>query len=140
MRANVGGGGQERELTMITGIYAGLCGLLLVTLYVRVSQRRLATKISVGTGGDTVLEQRVRAHANLIESAPLALLLLYLVEQTGLDARVVHAFGAAFLVARVLHAWGLSSTTKRSSGRFYGSIGTLLVLAALSVLLLVRAS
>ena len=80
----------------------------------------------------------MRAHANLIESAPLALLLLYLVEQTGLDGRAVHAFGAAFLVARLLHAQGMSSSTGRSAGRFYGSIGTLLVIAALSVLLLVR--
>jgi uncharacterized membrane protein YecN with MAPEG domain len=112
---------------MITGIYAALCGLLLVVLYARVSQRRLATKIGAGTGGDAVLEQRVRAHANLIESAPLVLLLLYLVEQTGLDGRAVHAFGAAFLVARVLHAQGMS-----------GSMGRLLILAALSVLLLGR--
>jgi uncharacterized membrane protein YecN with MAPEG domain len=123
---------------MIAGIYAGLCGLLLVVLYVRVSQRRLATKIGAGTGGDAVLEQRVRAHANLIESAPLALLLLYLVEQTGLAAWAVHAFGVALVVARLLHAQGMSGSMGRSAGRFYGSIGTLLVLAALSVLLLVR--
>jgi uncharacterized membrane protein YecN with MAPEG domain len=123
---------------MITGIYAALCGLLLVVLYARVSQRRLATKIGAGTGGDAVLEQRVRAHANLIESAPLVLLLLYLVEQTGLDAWAVHAFGAAFLIARLLHAQGMSGSTGRSTGRFYGSIGTLLILAALSVVLLVR--
>jgi uncharacterized membrane protein YecN with MAPEG domain len=123
---------------MITGIYAALCGLLLVVLYVRVSQRRLATKIGVGTGGDAVLEQCVRAHANLIESAPLVLLLLYLVEQTGLDAWAVHVFGAAFLVARLLHAQGMSGSTGRSIGRFYGSIGTLLVVVALSVVLLAR--
>jgi uncharacterized membrane protein YecN with MAPEG domain len=65
-------------------------------------------------------------------------LLLYLVEQTGLDGRAVHAFGAAFLIARLLHAQGMSGSTGRSTGRFYGSIGTLLILAALSVLLLVR--
>jgi len=123
---------------MITGVYAALCGLLLVVLYVRVSQRRLATKIGAGTSGDAVLEQRVRAHANLIENAPLVLFLLYLVEQTGLDAWAVHVFGAAFLVARLLHAQGMSGSTGRSAGRFYGSIGTLLILAALSVLLLVR--
>jgi uncharacterized membrane protein YecN with MAPEG domain len=66
------------------------------------------------------------------------LLLLYLVEQTGLDAWAVHAFGAAFLIARLLHAQGMSGSTGRSTGRFYGSIGTLLVVVALSVVLLVR--
>jgi hypothetical protein len=29
---------------MNTGIYAGLCGVLLVLLYLRISQRRLASK------------------------------------------------------------------------------------------------
>ena len=64
------------------GIYAGICGPLLVVLYVRISQRRLATKIGVGSGGDKELEQRVIAHGNLVESAPFALLLFFLIEQT----------------------------------------------------------
>lgn len=123
---------------MITGLYAGLCGLLLIVLYVRVSQRRLATKIGVGTGGDAELEQRVRGHANFIETAPFALLLLYLVEQTGLEPMVIHAFGAAFLVSRLAHAQGMSSTTGRSAGRLYGSIGTVLMIAVLSLVLVIQ--
>ena len=120
---------------MITGIYAGLCGLLLTVLYVRVSQRRLAVKIGVGTGGDAELEQRVRAHGNLIEAAPFVLILLYLVERTALDPIFIHAFGATFLLARLAHAQGISSTTGRSTGRFVGSLATVLILAALSVTL-----
>ena len=121
---------------MITGLYAGLCGLLLTVLYVRISQRRLATKIGVGTGGDAELEQRVRAHGNLIEAAPFVLLLLFFVEQTGLAPLFVHAFGTTFIAARLAHAQGMSSTTGRSAGRFYGSILTLLILVSLSVILL----
>lgn len=123
---------------MITGIYAGLCGLLLVVLYVRVSQRRLATKIGLGAGGDADLEQRTRAHANFIESVPIGLILLFLVEQSGIGSLYVHAFGAVFLLARVLHAQGMSSSPGRSFGRFYGSIGTLIVLATLSITLVIR--
>ncbi len=123
---------------MITGIYAGLCGLLLTVLYVRVSQRRLAVKIGVGTGGDAELEQRVRAHGNLIEAAPFVLILLYLVERTALDPIFTHAFGATFLLARLAHAQGISSTTGRSTGRFVGSLATVLILAALSVILVAR--
>jgi len=118
---------------MITGLYAGLCGLLLTILYVRVSQRRLATKIGMGTGSDAVLEQRIRAHGNFIESVPIALILLYLFEQAGVDSIYVHAFGVALVLARVAHAQGISTTSGRSTGRFYGSIGTLLVIAGLSV-------
>lgn len=123
---------------MITGIYAGICGLLLVVLYVRISQRRLTTKIGVGSGGDAELEQRVRAHGNLIEAAPFALILLYLIEQTGLGSMYVHALGALFIAARLAHAQGMSTSTGRSTGRFYGSLGTVILLVVMSILLIVR--
>ncbi len=123
---------------MITGIYAGICGLLLVVLYVRISQRRLATKIGVGSGGDAELEQRVRAHGNLVESAPFALVLLYLIEQTEIGSIYVHALGATFIAARVAHAQGMSTTTGRSAGRFYGSLGTVILLFVMSALLIAR--
>jgi len=124
---------------MITGIYAGLCGLLLITLYIRVSQRRLATKIGVGCGSDEILEQRIRAHGNFIESVPIALILLFLVEQTGADPLYIHAFGIILVLARLGHAQGMSTTLGRSAGRFYGAIGTLLVILALSLWLVVSA-
>ncbi len=123
---------------MITGIYAGICGLLLVVLYVRISQRRLTTKIGVGSGGDAELEQRVRAHGNLVEAAPFALILLYLIEQTGLGSMYVHVLGALFIAARLAHAQGMSTTTGRSTGRFYGSLGTVILLVVMSILLIVR--
>lgn len=123
---------------MITGIYAGICGLLLVVLYIRISQRRLATKIGVGSGDDAELEQRVRAHGNLVESAPFALILLYLIEQTGLSSTYIHVLGAAFVIARLAHAQGMSSTTGRSTGRFVGSLGTVILLFVMSLLLLLR--
>jgi uncharacterized membrane protein YecN with MAPEG domain len=122
----------------MTGIYAGVSGLLLVVLYVRISQRRLATKIGVGSGGDAELEQRVRAHGNLVESAPFALILLYFIEQTGLSSMYVHALGATFVIARLAHALGMSTTTGRSAGRFYGSLGTVLLLSVMSALLIAR--
>ncbi|NBQ91319.1 MAG: hypothetical protein EBS47_00130 [Betaproteobacteria bacterium] len=124
---------------MITGIYAGLCGVLLVLLYLRISQRRLATKIGLGSGGDADLERRIRAHGNFIESVPIALLLLALFEQSGADPHHVHAFGILLVVSRLAHAQGLSATAGRSIGRFYGSIGTVLAVAGLSIAVLLRA-
>jgi uncharacterized membrane protein YecN with MAPEG domain len=124
---------------MMTGIYAGLCGLLLVVLYLRISQRRLTAKIGLGTGGDDELERRVRAHGNFIESVPLALVLLFLFEHAGAEAAYVHAFGIALVVSRVAHAQGISKTSGRSTGRFYGSIGTVLVIAGLSLAVLGQA-
>ena len=124
---------------MITGIYAGLCGVLLVGLYLRISQRRLSTKIGLGTGGDDELERRVRAHGNFIESVPMALVLLFLFEHGGAEAAYVHAFGIALVVSRVAHAQGISKMSGRSRGRFYGSIGTVVVIAGLSLAVLAQA-
>jgi uncharacterized membrane protein YecN with MAPEG domain len=36
---------------MITGLYAGLCGVLLLVVSARVIQRRLSAKIGLGAGG-----------------------------------------------------------------------------------------
>jgi uncharacterized membrane protein YecN with MAPEG domain len=123
---------------MITGLYAGICGLLLVVLYIRIVQRRVAAKIAFGSAGDDELEKRVRAHGNLVESAPLALILLYLIEQTGLSSPYIHVLGTAFVVARLAHAQGMSMTTGRSTGRFYGALGTIILLTVMSALLIVR--
>jgi uncharacterized membrane protein YecN with MAPEG domain len=68
------------------------------------------------------------------------LILLLLVEQQGAGPVVVHAFGVALVVSRVLHAQCISSTMGRSTGRFYGSVGTLLVIAGLAIWLVVHAS
>jgi len=57
----------------------------------------------------------------------------------GVDSIYIHAFGIALVLARVAHAQGISATAGRSAGRFYGSIGTLLVIAVLSVWLVVNA-
>jgi len=123
---------------MITGIYAALCGVLLLVLSYRVIQRRLAAKVGLGAGGDAELEQRMRVQANFIEYVPLTLILLYLLEQSGAASVLIHTLGAVFVAARAWHAQGLSSSVGRTAGRFYGTLITLLVIAALSVLLLVR--
>jgi uncharacterized membrane protein YecN with MAPEG domain len=117
---------------MISGLYAGLCGVLLIVLAGRVIQRRLSAKIGLGSGGDDDLERRIRAHANFIEYTPVTLLLLYLVEQSGAGPAYVHAFGATFVIARVLHAQGLSGSAGRSPGRFFGTLASLLVILGLS--------
>lgn len=124
---------------MITGLYAGLCGVLLVILYLRISQRRLTSKIGLGSGGDADLERRIRAHGNFIESVPIALVLLFLFEHAGAEPMYVHAFGIVLVLSRMAHAQGLSKSAGRSIGRFYGSIGTVLVVAGLSVAVLAKA-
>ena len=124
------------KLAMYTGLYAGLCGLLFIWLSWLVIKQRQRTKIGLGDGGDPDLQRAIRVHANFIEYTPFALLLLLLVEMTAANAPLVHAFGVALIVSRVLHAQGLSSTAGYSRGRFFGTLGTWIVITGLALLLI----
>ncbi|HYT98291.1 MAG TPA: MAPEG family protein, partial [Casimicrobiaceae bacterium] len=59
----------------IAAFYAGLTGLLLVVLALRVSARRMRLKVGLGDGGDELLRRAIRVHANAVEWA-LPILLL----------------------------------------------------------------
>jgi len=120
----------------ITAIYAALAGLMLLALAALVVKARWRYKTGLGTGSEPGMERAVRVHANFVEYVPLALLLLLLAELNGLAAWALHAAGTVLLVSRLLHAWGLSQTSGRSFGRFYGTLGTWLTLLGLAVALL----
>lgn len=130
------------ELTMpvVSPVYAALAAVLLVVLALRVALRRGAAQVGLGDGGDAELVRRVRAHGNAAEHLPIALLLLVLLELGGLGAVWLHGFGAVLLAARVAHAVGVSGSAGRSPGRFWGTLGTWLLLLAMAGVLLLRAS
>ncbi|MBI1778375.1 MAG: MAPEG family protein [Proteobacteria bacterium] len=123
----------------ITPIYAALAGLLLILLTIRVGGLRGRFQIGIGDGGNEELARWIRVHGNFIESVPLALLLILLVELQGVPAWRLHALGAVLLLARLAHAQGLSSTSGRSLGRAAGAIGTLAVILVSASSLLYRA-
>lgn len=114
----------------ITLLYAGISALILLGLSARVVGLRRKHQVGIGTGAVTALERAVRAQANFTEYVPLALLLIALLELNGLDARVIHGFGAVLVIGRVLHAQGLNRSAGTSAGRFIGTLMTWLVLLA----------
>lgn len=123
---------------LIAGFYAGLAGLLVVALAIRVMWLRNTRRVGLGTGSDPALTRAIRAHANAVEYVPLALLLLVLLALQGSPARQLHLFGIVLIVARVLHAIGLSSNPGRSFGRVVGAGLTVLLILAMAVLLVWR--
>lgn len=125
-------------MPQITAFYAALLGLLMLVLVLRVVQGRWTRRIGLGDGGQAEMTCRIRAHANSAENVPMALLLLLLLELTGVAGPWLHAFGIALLVARLLHAWGLSRHGGTSFGRFVGTLLTVLAIAAMCALLLYR--
>jgi len=122
----------------IAAVYAALVGLLAALLTVRVILNRVRFKVDVGDGGHAALAQAIRAHANLAEQAPLALLLLALAEALGAPGLAVIGLGGVLLLARLASAWGLSRSLGQSSARQGGAGMTVLVMVLTSLLLLAK--
>lgn len=116
------------QLVPITGVYAGLLGLLIIGLAGRVVGLRRSRKVSLGDGDDAALGRAIRTHANATEYVPTALLLVLLLELNGASALLLHCLGSALVIARGLHAWGLARTGGLSFGRYYGTLVTWLVM------------
>jgi uncharacterized membrane protein YecN with MAPEG domain len=115
-------------------VCAGLLGLLAAVLTVNVGIVRGRKKINLGDGGDPEMIAAIRAHANLIEFAPLCLLLIY-VASDFYGFWTTAALSALFLLARVLHAGGMLGVIPQ--GRFLGATGTTLVLSVTSIMLVI---
>ncbi len=118
----------------VTLIYAGLMGLLSVLLANQVLYVRLRGQAMPDWKPDATL----RVQANFVENVPLALILLYLLETSGVDAAAVHAFGTGLVVCRLLHAWGMSHHPGANYPRLVGAQGTFLLLSVMSMAALYR--
>ena len=99
-------------------LYTVALALLVEVLAIAVIRKRRAARISLGTGGDSMLERRVRAHANCVEQCGLALLLLAMYELNGGNFYVLNAAGLCLLVGRVIHARSLVAA--HGQGRVLG--------------------
>jgi hypothetical protein len=123
----------------ISAIVAALIGLLAVLLAVRVITLRVRFKVNAGDGGHAPLAQAIRAHANLVEHAPLALIVLAFAEASVAWRWLILILGAVLLIARLASAWGLSHSLEGSTGRQTGAGLTILVIVISSLLVLYRA-
>ena len=117
----------------LTALYAGVLGLLLLTLGVRVSLLRSKLRVGMGHGDDLDLARAIRAHGNSIEWILLMLVLFLVAELDGASRTFLHVCGITFVGARIAHAAGVSRTSKESSGRFWGMAATWLVIAVLAL-------
>jgi uncharacterized protein len=114
-------------------LFASLHALMMLALAANVVLHRRAHKIGIGDGGDHRLLRKVRAHANFVEYVPTALILLALLELSGLPALWLWVFGSALLLARLAHAFGLSRKSGYSPGRFFGTLLTWIVVFAMAI-------
>lgn len=117
---------------MITGFYAGILGLMLMALIVRVALRRMKYRVGLGDGGISDLSQAIRVHGNFIEIVPIMLIMMALMELGSIQTWVLHFFGIGLIITRFLHGYGITSSPNRSFGRKFGIILTLLLMLAAS--------
>jgi uncharacterized membrane protein YecN with MAPEG domain len=124
-----------------TLIYAGILGLILVLLSARVVKQRGLAKVSLGEGSDAELRRRIRIQGNFIEYVPMALILIWMLDNAQFSTWVIHVLGILLIVARLSHAWSLSvgAGTERFPARVLGAGGTFLVIGVASLLCLLWA-
>ncbi|NNF17995.1 MAG: MAPEG family protein, partial [Gammaproteobacteria bacterium] len=88
----------------------------------------------LGDGGNKDILHAMRLQANLVEYAPISLLLLLFLELNLLTRLWLHVFGLIFLVARLLHVWGFGRRSGVSTGRVLGTMLTWLNIIAMAVI------
>ncbi len=115
-------------LPHVSLLLAAAFAVLQVLLSALVIQRRASAGITFMDGGDATLLKRMRTHGNFIEVAPMALVLLLILELAGLPTAWLWAIATALLLSRLLHAWGLLI----GPGMFGRVAGTLICLFTLS--------
>jgi len=117
----------------ITALTAAALSTLCVMLSLKVVSIRRREKISVGDNGNEELLRAIRAQANLLEYAPLALILLACAEVNGVHWLILGLLALMFVAGRVLHPVGIRDTTSPMSARVLGMQLTLVSMLALAL-------
>ena len=129
------------QLPSITAAYLGILALLYAVLGLQVSRLRRGNHVLFGDGGNVKLRSAIRAHANFAEYVPIIVLMVAMLEMSGMPAMRVHLLMAALLVARLLHPLGMyvgPRSLRFQICRVGGIALTVLVLIGSAVLLLTR--
>ena len=116
----------------ITLLYTSLITILAIFLAFRVGVTRGKTNTILGEGDTSELLQSIRSHGNLIEHAPLALMLLLLLEMQGIADWKLHLLGSSFFLFRILHAYGLSISRESTPYRVVGALGSWVLMLGMS--------
>lgn len=119
-----------------------ICALALIHLLLsaRVISLRYAARVSLGDGGDPRLMRAMRGHGNLVEYAPIFVLLVLVGEIQGLPVWLLAGLAIVFTLGRAMHAicFALlrSSMALRAGGMLLTLASMLLMLLADAMLLL----
>ncbi|WP_313118935.1 MAPEG family protein [Pantoea septica] len=116
---------------MVSALYVVLGVLMVMKFALDVVRYRRHYRVAFGDGGFHDLRVAMRIRGNAVETIPLALLLLVMMEMNGADMWMMHLTALLFFAGRVLHAQGLRRSAL--AGRKYGMMLTLFALCGMAV-------
>ena len=96
------------SLLSITPMYVAVLGVLFIPFTLRVGLYRVKNSIDIGDGKDNTLIKLNRGQGNFIETVPLAVILLIVMEILGASSTWLHTLGALLVVGRCLHYVGIT--------------------------------
>ena len=122
----------------VTLLFATILSAFMIVLAVRVLDLRGSPVTKSFHKPDRVidpleLERAIRGHGNLIEYAPLFLILMLLLELTGASETFLYICGTVFTVGRFMHGIAFSFMKKNGLLRIGGMTLTFLGLISLIV-------
>lgn len=119
---------------------AASAALINIWLAMRCGRVRGKAGVSIGTGGNDLLERRMRAQLNFVENTPWVLMLIALIELAEKGGVWLGAVGGVYMLGRVAHALGMDGDAF-PKGRMIGTLITMLSqigLAVVAVLILLK--
>ncbi len=122
---------------LITLVSASLLGLLLVYLSIGVTNAR--GRKNSGDCDEDTLQNAIRAHGNFTEYAPMALILIGLLEYTGANVYLTIGISAAFVVGRFMHGLTFGKFEGANPFRYWGTVLTFLSILVAAIAGLVEA-
>ena len=117
----------------ITLLYTSLITILAIFLAFKVGITRGKTNTLLGEGDSSELLQSIRSHGNLMESAPITLILLLLLEMQSVADWKLHLIGSSFFLFRILHAYGISISRESTPYRVVGALGSWMLMLGMSI-------
>ena len=125
---------------MITALYASLIAIILIILSIRVIAVRgnpIFKFFTFEPDDNNTLDRVTRGHSNLIEYAPLFLILLFFFEKE-FNSVYVHTYGIIFIIGRLMHGFCFAFTKQNMFLRVGGTVLTLGCLLGLAIKLLLN--
>lgn len=117
----------------ITSWVAVYFGFFYVLGAIYVIRRRVQFLVAIGDGGQALLQKAIRAHGNLVEYVPMAIILLILCELKSANYDVIRVAALLLCIGRMVHFYGVSRPKEklifRQTGMFM-TFGSLILLSS----------